>query len=136
MKKFRVHHIMCTNLYQGYGYSGAFCENMTEMVTWLKSNPDEKLLLVTDPDEICKKCPNLKDGIHCVDATNHVKTKDLLLLEPLHLTEGEAYSYSEMSEHGRLYLTKELFTKSCRNCQWYKEGLCTYEALRRALEQS
>ena len=57
MKNFRVHHIMCTNLYQGYGYSGAFCENMTEMVTWLKSNPDEKLLLVTDPDEICKKCP-------------------------------------------------------------------------------
>ena len=41
MKRFRVHHIMCTDLYQGYGYSGAFCENMTEMVTWLKEHADE-----------------------------------------------------------------------------------------------
>lgn len=55
MNKFRVHHIMCTNLYKGYGYSGPFCENMTKMVSWLNENQDEPLLLVTHPDEICKK---------------------------------------------------------------------------------
>ena len=67
MKHFRVHHIMCTNLYQGYGYSGAFCQNMTKMVTWLKDHADEPLLLVSDPDEICKKCPNLVEGKYCMD---------------------------------------------------------------------
>ena len=127
MKNFRVHHIMCTNLYQGYGYSGAFCENMTEMVTWLKEHPTEKMCLVTDPDEICKNCPNLKDGIDCVDATNHVKTKDSKLLAPLHLTEKEAYSYGELLEHANKYLTKEIFETSCNKCQWYAQGLCKYE---------
>lgn len=32
MKKFRVHHILCTVLYRGEGYSGTFCDNMTEKV--------------------------------------------------------------------------------------------------------
>ena len=80
MNKFRVHHIMCTNLYKGYGYSGPFCENMTKMVSWLNENQDEPLLLVTHPDEICKKCPNLVDGRYCVDITNHVQKKDEKLL--------------------------------------------------------
>lgn len=130
MKRFRVHHIMCTDLYQGYGYSGAFCENMTEMVTWLKEHADEKLLLVSDPDEICKKCPNLKDDVFCVDETNHVKSKDQQLLEPLHLLEKETYSYEELQQHAKQYLTKEVFEASCRNCQWYKKGLCRYEDFR------
>ena len=127
MKHFRVHHIMCTNLYQGYGYSGSFCENMTAMVTWLKEHPTEKLFLVTNPDEICKNCPNLKDGIYCVDATNHVKIKDSDLLAPLHLKEYEYYSYQELLNHARQYLSREIFETSCGKCQWYTQGLCKFE---------
>ncbi len=127
MKSFRVHHIMCTNLYQGYGYSGPFCENMTAMVTWLKEHSDESLLLVTDPDEICKKCPNLVDGVYCGDEGNHVKSKDENLLGPLHLKEKESYTYDELMQIAKRYLTKEVFEDSCKNCNWYKQGLCRYE---------
>ena len=34
--KFRGHHIVCTSLYEGKGYSGAFCENMTAVVERLR----------------------------------------------------------------------------------------------------
>ena len=52
--KFRGHHIVCTSLYEGKGYSGAFCENMTAVVERLRKDPDEELLLVAEPDMICE----------------------------------------------------------------------------------
>ena len=36
--KFRGHHIVCTSLYEGKGYSGAFCENMTAVVERLRKD--------------------------------------------------------------------------------------------------
>jgi hypothetical protein len=44
MKKFRVHHILCTVLYRGEGYSGTFCVNMTQKVRELKADPEEPLM--------------------------------------------------------------------------------------------
>lgn len=81
MKKFRVHHILCTVLYQGEGYSGAFCDNMTQKVHELKDNLDGALILVTDPDMICARCPNRTPDDTCLDEKNHVKIKDLELLK-------------------------------------------------------
>lgn len=124
---FRVHHILCTNLYQGYGYSGAFCDNMTEKITWLKAHPDEPLCLVTDPDEICQKCPNLVQGIYCTDEKNHVQKKDEALLERLHLKKNGQYTYRQLIQHADRYLTKEIFEQSCKNCEWYQKGLCRFE---------
>ena len=39
MKKFRVHHILCTVLYRGEGYSGTFCDNMTQKVRGTEGRP-------------------------------------------------------------------------------------------------
>lgn len=39
MKKFRVHHILCTVLYRGEGYSGTFCDNMTQKVPGTEGRP-------------------------------------------------------------------------------------------------
>ena len=79
MKKFRVHHILCTVLYRGEGYSGTFCDNMTQKVRELKADQEEPLMLVTDPDMICTRCPNRTPDDTCVDDKNHVKSKDLEL---------------------------------------------------------
>lgn len=127
MYKFRVHHIMCTNLYQGYGYSGAFCENMTRMVQWLNNNPNEPLMLITNADDICASCPNLVDNKYCEDENNHVHLKDSELLLALQLEEGMTYTYSYLKSQAKIFLSKEIFEKSCSNCKWYKQGLCRYE---------
>ena len=125
--KFRGHHIVCTSLYEGKGYSGAFCENMTAVVERLRKDPDEELLLVAEPDMICANCPNRVGKDQCTNGDNHVVIKDRKLLEPLHLVEGECYTYSELLEHSRKYLTQEVFEESCRKCNWYKQGICNYE---------
>ena len=98
---------MCTNLYRGYGYSGAFCENMSAKVQWLKTHLDEKIQLVCEPDMICEKCPNLKDGDFCANGDNHVCEKDKSLLQELHLVENEFYTYSELMQAADEYLSEE-----------------------------
>lgn len=74
--KFRGHHIVCTSLYEGKGYSGAFCENMTAVVERLRKDPDEELLLVAEPDMICANCPNRTEMNECVHNHNRVVNKD------------------------------------------------------------
>ncbi len=94
-------------------------------------NKKERAFLLNGPilKESCSTLL-LKDDVFCVDEMNHVKSKDQQLLEPLHLLEKETYSYEELQQHAKQYLTKEVFEASCRNCQWYKKGLCRYEDFR------
>lgn len=124
---FRVHHILCTNLYRGLGYDGAFCENMTAVVSRLRREPDTLLKLVTHPDAICLDCPNRIGEDFCSNGDNHVSVKDHALLEPLHLKEGSLYTYRELCSHAETYLSREVFEKSCCGCQWFTDGICRYE---------
>ena len=135
MKKFRVHHILCTVLYQGEGYSGAFCDNMTEKVRGLKENPEESLILVTDPDMICARCPNRTPDDTCMDDKNHVKVKDMNLLKLFGWQEAESYTYQELLRQAVEKLNAESFKESCGRCLWYQQGLCSYETWRKKAEK-
>ena len=99
--KFRGHHIVCTSLYEGKGYSGAFCENMTAVVERLRKDPDEELLLVAEPDMICANCPNRTETNECVHNHNRVVNKDRRVIEFFGLEENRVYTYREMCRHAR-----------------------------------
>jgi hypothetical protein len=51
----RGHHLICLNFFRGEGYSEDFIENLYEVIK------KEKLEIVTGADEVCRKCPYLKD---------------------------------------------------------------------------
>ncbi|MGN0352832.1 MAG: DUF1284 domain-containing protein [Roseburia sp.] len=133
MEKFRVHHILCTNLYQGMGYSGDFCKNMTEVVQKLREHPEMEVELVCSTDMICKNCPNLTESGECVQDANHVTIKDELLREKIGLVKHQSYSYQELCQLTAEHLTEEDFTESCQNCLWYKQKLCDYTVLKKNL---
>lgn len=128
-KKFRIHHILCTSLYEGKGYSSTFCENMSSIVEYLHHHPDEKLTLVAEPDIICANCPNRTEADTCSQDLNHVVEKDRGILKYIDLTEGAAYSYRELCRQMLLQITPELFEEICGSCAWKKQGLCRYEDL-------
>lgn len=123
MKKFRVHHILCTVLYRGEGYSGTFCDNMTQKVRELKADQEEPLMLVTDPDMICTRCPNRTPDDTCVDDKNHVKSKDLELLELFGLKENQLYSYRELLQCAEKKLDKEKLFKKLWTMQMVSAGI-------------
>ncbi len=135
MRTFRVHHILCTNLYQGRGYSGDFCKNMTEVVNGLREHPETLLELVCEPDMICANCPNLTEEGGCMQDDNHVGMKDELLRQKLQLKEHGSYSYRGLCQTAYERLTERDFTQSCGNCEWYRQGLCDYQTMRENLRK-
>ncbi len=148
MMRLRVHHLFCSALYVGKGYSEAFCRNMQKVVTWLwapSSGPEEKkrqrepgdilcegenrkIRLITEPDEICRECPNLGDK-GCKLDNDHVVSKDAALAQALGLEVERVYPIAELLHIVSGNLTAEIFENSCHNCDWYAQGLCRYEQL-------
>ena len=133
--KFRGHHIVCTSLYEGKGYSGAFCENMTAVVERLRKDPDEELLLVAEPDMICANCPNRTETNECVHNHNRVVNKDRRVIEFFGLEENRVYTYREMCRHARAAMNMDFFMENCGKCDWLKQGLCKYEDLLAQLDR-
>lgn len=139
--KLRVHHLFCSALYIGKGYSEDFCRNMDGIVRKLwTENPhesiprigqkedDKKVELVIRPDCICRECPNLTETGCSLDDDN-VVSKDEKLAKRLGLEINRGYSVPELLHRTAANMTREIFETSCHNCEWYQEGLCSYERL-------
>lgn len=131
--RLRVHHLLCSALYVGEGYSEAFCRNMDQVVKRLWDSAEqekepEEIELVTCPDCICSECPNLTDKGCSLD-NNNVVSKDAALAEKLGLKLGKPYYIPELLRQTAGNLSKEIFETSCHNCEWYQMGLCRYEKL-------
>lgn len=128
MMRLRVHHLLCTALYAGKGYSEAFCENMQKTVQWLWEECRE-VELTAGPDHICSACPNLCEN-GCKLDDNRVVSKDEKLAQALGLETGRVYAVPVLLGTVEKNLTAEIFETSCHNCDWYAQGLCRYETLR------
>lgn len=129
MMKLRVHHLFCSALYGGKGYSEDFCRNMDAIVhrLWDEESAAQEIELMIQPDCICRECPNLtKDG--CSMDDNHVVSKDMQLAEKLKLEINHRYTVTELLRQVAENMTEEIFETSCSNCEWY-QILCRYEQL-------
>lgn len=122
----RVHHLLCAPLYVGKGYSEKFTENMDTVVARLKEGT--RLRLQVTPDVVCSECPNQdKERRVCTLDCDKVKNKDEALLDVLSLCKNEEYDSSELMRYIRETMTREMFENSCSRCDWYLQGLCSYD---------
>ena len=139
----RAHHILCTVLYKGKGYSAGFVDNMNHAVDELKAGSTVRI--ITSPDKICSHCPNAReDGTCALDDENKtaflpkskdsISSFDSLILDKLCLTEGVCYSSSAIFELAKEKIDRDFFTSCCHTCRWYKEGLCNYDLYKERLD--
>jgi len=74
----RGHHLICLNFFRGEGYSEEFIENLYAVIK------KEKLEIVTGADNVCMKCPYLKDekcnSSDYTDEKIHYQDKEALRL--------------------------------------------------------
>ncbi len=54
--KLRGHHLICLNFFRGEGYSDDFIENIYSVIR------KERIEIVAGADEVCARCPYLKDN--------------------------------------------------------------------------
>ena len=132
MIRLRGHHLFCMTLFTGHGYDEHFTENMSEIISRVKSDEHAKILLVTEDDSICAVCPNLK-GSYCGFGNDNVKMRDHHACEALSITCCRVYPYHELRQ-ALLSVTESEFDRVCGNCSWWKQGFCSYEMFRKNIK--
>lgn len=135
----RGHHLLCSRLFVGNGYSQEFVERMGEVVsrTGLTQYQNsaafpmvKEIQLVCGDDYVCEKCPNLvtEGQAICAHGNEDVLQKDKRTLRYAGLSEGGIYTPEEI-QAGVECITEEQFHEICGTCRWYKAGYCSYEVL-------
>lgn len=131
--KLRGHHLFCTTLFSGHGYSDDFTERMNWVLSLLRQGEPAKLCVGSDL--LCEVCPNRVGEQDCALSTENAAERDLAALRVLHLAPGETIGQEELFCRIR-QLTEQKFQAVCNDCRWQKEGLCSYELLQERAAQN
>ena len=118
----RGHHLLCLKGFQGYGYDEDFVENMIK-VNSLRKIDSTTVSLTNQADDLCKSCPNLKNGIcENQDCDNHIRKMDEEVLKKLDIS--KEYNSVELFEKiDEIFNTEESVSEICFNCMWHEKCL-------------
>lgn len=117
----RPHHLLCTQSYEGKGYSKDFVDNMNKNIELLRYKKGFKIKIQSAIDDLCTSCPNNKEGICSTE--DKVKAMDEKVLKYFNLNEG-IYVYKDIINLIQQEITKEILEDICGKCEWYKYGMC------------
>ena len=118
----RGHHLLCLKGFQGYGYDDIFVENMSD-VNSMRKLDSTTVTAINSPDDICKACPNLKDGI-CV---NEMHNEEIIRMDDEVLKKiGSAKEHNSVElfeKIDEIFNTKDSVSKICFDCMWSEKCL-------------
>lgn len=126
--KLRGHHLFCTTLFTGHGYSEAFTERMTALLSALKNG--EPAQLCVRADCLCEVCPNREEHGGCTLGTENANERDEAALFVLGFSAGQSVLWSDAHQK-MLTLSETQFQSVCGDCRWQKEGLCSLKLLQK-----
>ena len=130
----RPHHINCIFFYRGLGYSKDFIDGMNNILTLFKKNPNTKIKLIVNCDDLCVKCPNKQLDDVCVTKEKVAKL-DYNTLQIYDLKENEEYTFNQIIDTIYKHFNKNKFHKICSTCNWYKDGVCSDNIIDEQLEK-
>lgn len=117
MIKFRGHHLICLNYYEGKGYNEEYVANLSNLVQL--ANSGEKVKVVEGGDDVCSCCPYLIDNNceHKPESESSIKTLDKMALSALKLKIGDEVYWANINKAVSKF-EKEFFVKFCNGCDW------------------
>jgi hypothetical protein len=120
--RLRPHHLLCTQGYEGKGYSKAFIANMTRVTNRLRGCPAGLVELTFSADDICIKCPHKTKENSCTDIAK-VNELDQKVISCFKLKE-RAYNYHTLISDIDNHMTEALMDDICGKCSWYPVSSC------------
>ncbi|MBQ2654598.1 MAG: DUF1284 domain-containing protein [Methanobrevibacter sp.] len=118
----RGHHLLCLKGFQGYGYSKEFAQNMIE-VNYLRKSENTTVCITDSPDDICKSCPNLKNGL-CENELQNTRIVNMDREVLKKLDSSKEYNAIELFEKiDSIFNSKDSVSKICFNCIWHDKCL-------------
>lgn len=124
--RIRAHHLLCMQGFQGYGYDKDFVDNLNAIIKSIKSNPDLKIIVINECDDICSQCPHNHSGV-CIkepDSDMKIKNMDNEVLKKLGRKSGSELKSRDIFE----FVNKKIAGKRdlsiiCRDCEWQSKCL-------------
>ncbi len=117
----RPHHLLCTQAYEGKGYSTDFIKNMDKNIEILRNKKGFKVKIKCTLDNLCIACPHNKGEV--CDTEFKVKNMDKKVLRYFNLNE-DIYEYSKLINIIRNEINKDILKDICGECEWYEYGVC------------
>ena len=116
MPELRGHHLICLHFFHGEGYDQTFIDNLENTLNAVKS---EGLEIGTGRDDVCGKCPYLKDD-SCQYADNadaEIREMDARALQLLDLSAGNCAAWDSI--HNLIPgIFSEWYESYCTDCEW------------------
>ncbi len=120
--KLRGHHLICLHFYNGEGYDKKFRSGLRLLVD--KTRDGAPVLAVSGPDDVCNKCPYLKEK-RCASSENsdsEISEMDSAALGLLAISPGAELKWDEI--YKKLPDIFPVWSRSfCTACGWKKACL-------------
>lgn len=114
----RAHHLLCIPHFYSGGYNKEFGDNMKQIIQDIRKNPDIKIKVVMECDDLCTKCPYKKGDI----------CKKTPKLNKWILRQDEKVFKELKIKPNSIHTAKEIFSKSsdinitsiCKSCVFFR----------------
>lgn len=125
MPAIRGHHLICLHFFDGEGYSQEFVGNLKNV---LQKTEYSQLEICPGADEICAKCPYLKDDTchYDLNAEEDIRAMDIKALELLNLTAGDKSDWNDI-RNAVPGIFMQWYASCCEDCDWI--GACSKNPL-------
>ena len=113
MSRLRGHHLICLNFFKGEGYSREFVENIWRILE------EESIHVVFGADDVCIKCPYLKNRIctYSEESEQNVTELDQMAYRLLSIYPGNTASWNGIKR--RIPEIMRRWKKfACGDCDW------------------
>ncbi len=116
MIKFRGHHIVCLNFFSGEGYDEVFVKNLKDV---LQKVENEDIEVCDGADDICGKCPYLKDNKCQYDesADEEIREMDEMALSLLKIKQDARIKWHDVREKIP-EIFPQWYANYCYDCDW------------------
>lgn len=121
----RPHHLLCTQSYEGRGYSPEFVTNMDHITDQLRNSENTRIRLTLGTDDLCRFCPN-KLAENLCNSEEHIRLLDQRVMDTFRLKETD-YSYQNLIQMLRGLATPQMIQNICGDCSWYLNDSCSIQ---------
>lgn len=135
----RSHHLLCLYHFQGKGYSHDFTVRLDALWQKLQANPQQRVQIVSGPDDICSFCPHVGET-GCEKGgqgeERQIQIMDDRVLSALGLSRGQNFPWQWISIHIEKTVGPAELWYLCSGCEWLTLCMERYQAKRRTGEQT
>jgi hypothetical protein len=114
--KLRGHHLICLHFFHGEGYNAEYVENLSHV---LKMAAYKEIEICNGIDDVCKKCPYVKDEkcYYNEHADEEIKEMDEKARRLLNLTTGMKIKWYKIKKE-LSGIFNEWSESYCKDCNW------------------